>query len=48
MTLSLVERIRAVCDLLDEADLSWALGGALALAYATEEPRATRDIEALA
>ncbi len=45
MTLSLVERIRAVCDHLDEADLSWALGGALALAYATEEPRATRDID---
>ena len=45
MTISLVDRIVAVCDHLDRADLPWALGGALALAYATEEPRATRDID---
>lgn len=45
MTLSLVDRIVAVCDHLDRAELPWALGGALALAYATEEPRATRDID---
>lgn len=45
MTLSLVDRIVAVCDALDHAELPWALGGALALAYATEEPRATRDID---
>jgi hypothetical protein len=45
MTLSLVQRIVAVCDALDAADISWALGGALALAYATEEPRGTRDID---
>lgn len=45
MKLSLVDRIVAVCDHLDRADLPWALGGALALAYATEEPRATRDID---
>ena len=42
---TLVERIVAVCDHLDRAGLPWALGGALALAYATEEPRATRDID---
>jgi Nucleotidyl transferase AbiEii toxin, Type IV TA system len=45
MTPSLVDRIVAVCNHLDQADLSWVLGGALALAYATEEPRATRDID---
>lgn len=42
---SLVERIVAVCDSLDQHAVSWALGGALALAYATEEPRGTRDID---
>ena len=42
---TLVERIVAVCDHLDRADVPWALGGALALAYATEEPRATRAID---
>lgn len=45
MTLSLVDRVVAVCDELDRAGIPWALGGALALAYATEEPRATRDID---
>jgi hypothetical protein len=34
-----------VCGALDEAHLPWALGGALALAYATDEPRGTRDID---
>jgi hypothetical protein len=43
--ISLVERIVGVCDALDQAGLPWALGGALALAYATEEPRGTRDID---
>ena len=42
---TLVERIVDVCEHLDRAGLPWALGGALALAYATEEPRATRDID---
>ena len=42
---SLVGRIVAICDALDTADLPWALGGALALAYATEEPRGTRDVD---
>lgn len=42
---TLVERIVAIADALDAARIDWALGGALALAYATEEPRATRDID---
>lgn len=42
---TLVERVVSVCDALDRARLPWALGGALALAYATEEPRGTRDID---
>ena len=45
MTMSLVDRVVAVCDSLDRAGIPWAIGGALALAYATEEPRATRDID---
>lgn len=43
--ISLVEQVVAVCDALDEGGVPWALGGALALAYATEEPRGTRDID---
>ena len=42
---TLVERIVAIAEALDAARIDWALGGALALAYATEEPRATRDID---
>ncbi|MBI4935028.1 MAG: hypothetical protein HY828_14190 [Actinobacteria bacterium] len=42
---SLVERIVAVAESLERSELPWALGGALALAYATEEPRGTRDID---
>ena len=41
----LVERIVAIADALDAAKVPWALGGAIALAYATEEPRGTRDID---
>lgn len=41
----LVERIVAIADSLDAHSVAWALGGALALAYATEEPRGTRDID---
>ena len=41
----LVDRIVAVCASLDLAGIPWALGGALALAYATTEPRGTRDID---
>ena len=43
--ISLVDRVLAVCASLDEHEVPWALGGALALAYATEEPRGTRDID---
>lgn len=42
---TLVERIVAIGAALDAARVPWALGGALALAYATEEPRGTRDID---
>lgn len=41
----LVDRIVAVCESLELARIPWALGGALALAYATNEPRGTRDID---
>ena len=43
--ISLVDRVLAVCSALDGRSVPWALGGALALAYATEEPRGTRDID---
>ena len=43
--ISLVDRVLAVCSALDARQVPWALGGALALAYATEEPRGTRDID---
>jgi hypothetical protein len=43
--ITLPQRVVAVADALDLAGLPWALGGALALAYATEDPRATRDID---
>lgn len=42
---TLVDRIVAVCESLEHAGIPWALGGALALAYATNEPRGTRDID---
>jgi hypothetical protein len=42
---TLVERVVAVCESLERSGLPWALGGALALAYATREPRGTRDID---
>jgi hypothetical protein len=42
---TLVDRIVAIAAALDAASLPWAFGGALALAYATEEPRATRHID---
>ena len=43
--IGLVDRIVAIAAALDSAEVPWALGGALALAYATEEPRGTRDID---
>lgn len=43
--MNLVERILAVADALDDGNFPWAFGGAFALAYATAEPRGTRDID---
>jgi hypothetical protein len=42
---TLVDRIVAVAESLERSAMPWALGGALALAYATEEPRGTRHID---
>ncbi len=42
---SLVDRLLAVHDALSRADLPHAFGGAIALAYCTEEPRGTRDLD---
>ncbi len=39
---TLVDRIVAICRSLEAARIPWALGGALALAYATNEPRVAR------
>lgn len=45
MTTSLADQILALHAHLDNAGLSHAFGGALALAYCTAEPRATKDID---
>jgi pimeloyl-ACP methyl ester carboxylesterase len=42
---SLVEQVAAIATALDDHSVSWAFGGAIALAYATREPRGTRDID---
>jgi hypothetical protein len=42
---TLVEKILAIDAALRAADVSHAFGGALALAFHVEEPRATRDID---
>jgi hypothetical protein len=42
---SLVEQVHALADAWRRADIPFAFGGALALAYAVEEPRGTRDID---
>lgn len=42
---SLVEKILALEDALTGANIPHAFGGALALAYYTEDPRGTRDID---
>lgn len=39
------ERLLAVHDALDEARFPHAIGGAIALAYCTIEPRGTRDVD---
>lgn len=41
----LVEKLFAIHDALTEAGLAHAFGGAIALAYCTEEPRGTRDLD---
>ncbi|HEX6228074.1 MAG TPA: hypothetical protein VFZ41_01270 [Solirubrobacterales bacterium] len=41
----LVEKLHAIHDSLTGAGLSHAFGGAIALAYCVEEPRATRDLD---
>lgn len=42
---SLVEKVLALSAALAAADIPYAFGGALALAYCTEDPRGTRDID---
>ncbi len=42
---TLADRIVAISRSLRQADISHAFGGALALAFHVEEPRATRDID---
>lgn len=42
---TLVEKIQAVHAALKKAGLRHAFGGAIALAYCTEEPRGTRDLD---
>jgi hypothetical protein len=41
----LAERVLAIHAALDSAGIPHAFGGALALAYCTEEPRGTRDVD---
>jgi hypothetical protein len=41
----LAKRLHAIHDALSGADLPHAFGGAIALAYCTEEPRGTRDLD---
>lgn len=45
MTLGLGEKVLGLHRMLTEADLPHAFGGALALAFCTREPRATKDID---
>ncbi len=42
---ALVDKVLALADAFTAADIPYAFGGALALAYYTEEPRGTRDID---
>ncbi len=43
--MNLAERLVAITSTLDAADVPHAFGGAIALAYALEEPRGTRDLD---
>ena len=42
---TLVDKVRAVAAAFEDHDVPYAFGGAIALAYATEEPRGTRDVD---
>jgi hypothetical protein len=42
---TLVEKVLALSESLTKADVPHAFGGALALAYCTENPRGTRDVD---
>lgn len=42
---SLIEKLHAIHHSLTEANLRHAFGGAIALAFCTEEPRGTRDLD---
>jgi hypothetical protein len=42
---TLVDKVLAVSQALSAAGIAHAFGGAIALAYCTEEPRGTRDID---
>ncbi len=42
---ALLEKLFAIHDSLTEASIPHAFGGAIALAYCTEEPRGTRDLD---
>lgn len=42
---TLIEKLHAVHDSLGSDGIAHAFGGAIALAYCTEEPRGTRDID---
>lgn len=41
----LIDKLFAIHDSLTQAGLAHAFGGAIALAYCTEEPRGTRDLD---
>lgn len=43
--MTLAERLLAIAEALTSAGVPHAFGGAIALAYATEEPRGTRDLD---
>jgi len=42
---TLVEKVIALSDALTAAEVAHAFGGAIALAYCTEDPRGTRDVD---
>ncbi len=42
---TLVEKVLALSEALTAADVPHAFGGAIALAYCTEDPRGTRDVD---